>query len=71
VSTFVLTAAGGRWFEGQGLRSRIEALTFRLLAMLQNVAASLDPDILQWPGGSIIAPALWLFGNRTMKWCGQ
>jgi hypothetical protein len=50
---------------------RIEALTFGLLAVLQSVAASLDPDVLQWPGGSIIAPVLWLFGNRSLKWCSQ
>jgi hypothetical protein len=71
MSPVVLTGAGGKWLQRQGVLAQIEALTFSLLAMLQNVAASLDPDILQWPGGSILAPALWLVGNRTPKWCGQ
>ena len=32
-----------------------------VLVQSQNVIASLDPEVLQWPGGALVAPLLWLF----------
>jgi hypothetical protein len=33
----------------------------RIAASLQNVSVDMDPDILQLPGGSVIATLLWLY----------
>lgn len=40
---------------------RIESYAARLAVRIQNVGAEVDPDILQLPGGSVIATLLWLY----------
>jgi hypothetical protein len=42
------------------LMSRFESWSAQNLLSLQIVAANLDPDVLQWPGGSLISSLLWL-----------
>jgi hypothetical protein len=42
------------------LTSGIKSWTTRNLVRFQVVTANLDPEVLQWPGGSLIAPLLWL-----------
>jgi hypothetical protein len=39
-----------------------------ILVRIQIVTASLDPQVLQWPGGSLIAPFLWLYGTPRLLW---
>jgi len=40
---------------------RIESYATRLALAFQNIGAEVDPDILQLPGGSVIATLLWLY----------
>jgi hypothetical protein len=44
----------------EALTSRFESWAARNLIRFQIVTANLDPEVLQWPGGSLIAPLLWL-----------
>jgi hypothetical protein len=39
--------------------SRVESWAARKLVRFQTVTANLDPEVLQWPGGSLIASLLW------------
>jgi hypothetical protein len=32
-----------------------------VLIKSQGVIANLDPEVLQWPGGALVAPLLWLY----------
>ena len=45
------------------MRAQIESYAGRIAARLQNVSADMDPDILQLPGGSVIATLLWLYAK--------
>jgi hypothetical protein len=40
--------------------SGLESWAARNLVRFQIVIANLDPEVLQWPGGSLIASLLWL-----------
>jgi hypothetical protein len=40
--------------------SRFESWAARNVVRFQIVTASLDPEVLQWPGGTLIAPFFWL-----------
>jgi hypothetical protein len=37
-----------------------------ILVRFEIVTATFDPEVLQWPGGSVIAAVLWLY--RTALW---
>jgi hypothetical protein len=50
------------------LTSRFESWTARNLVRFQIVTANLDPEVLQWPGGSLIAPLLWLCVMARSFW---
>jgi hypothetical protein len=45
------------------MKEQIEICAVRLAARLQNVSAQMDPDLLQLPGGSVIATLLWLYSK--------
>ena len=49
---------------------QIELCAVWLAARFQSVAASFDPEVLQWPGGSFIAIFLWLYATVTVA-CAQ
>ena len=38
----------------------------RILVRIQIVTANLDPEVLQWPGGSLIAAFFWLYGTARL-----
>jgi hypothetical protein len=40
---------------------QIESYAARIAVRIQNVGAEVDPEILQLPGGSVIATLLWLY----------
>ena len=40
--------------------SGLDSWAARNLVRFQIVIANLDPEVLQWPGGSLIASLLWL-----------
>jgi hypothetical protein len=51
--------------------NRFESWAARNLVRFQIVAANLDPEVLQWPGGSLIASLLWLcMMARSLWWVG-
>jgi hypothetical protein len=39
-----------------------------ILVRIQIVAASMDPEVLQWPGGSVIALLLWFCVMARPLW---
>lgn len=45
------------------MKEQIESYAARMAACLQNASADMDPDILQLPGGSVIATLLWLYAK--------
>jgi hypothetical protein len=52
--------------------SGLESLAARNLVRIQIVIANLDPEVLQWPGGSLIAPLLCLgVMARSFWWTGK
>ena len=48
------------------MREQLESYAGRLAAKIQTVSADMDPDILQLPGGSVIAALLWLYAKGTV-----
>jgi hypothetical protein len=52
----------------EALTSRFESWAARNLVRFQIVTASLDPEVLQWPGGSLIASLLWLCVMARSFW---
>jgi hypothetical protein len=41
------------------VKRKIQSRTVWILVRVQIVIANLDPEVLQWPGGTLIAPLLW------------
>jgi hypothetical protein len=48
--------------------NRFESWAARNLVRFQIVAANLDPEVLQWPGGGLIASLLWLCMMARSLW---
>lgn len=44
----------------------LQSYTGRIAACLQSASAEMDPEILQLPGGSLIAAVLWLYAKGTV-----
>ena len=43
------------------MKTQIESWVAWILVRIQIATANLDPEVLQWPGGSVIAVLLWLY----------
>lgn len=50
------------------MKRQIESLAAWILARIQFVTAHFDPEVLQWPGGSLIASFLWLYLTARSFW---
>jgi hypothetical protein len=50
------------------MKTQIESWTVWILVRIQIVSANLDPEILQWPGGVVIALLLWLYVVARPLW---
>jgi len=50
------------------MKRQIESWAAWILAKIQIVIANFDPEILQWPGGSLIASFLWLYVTARSLW---
>lgn len=50
------------------MKQQFELCVTWFAATIQSVAASFDPEVLQWPGGSFIAIFLWLYATVTVAW---
>jgi hypothetical protein len=49
------------WASESIMKEQFEAYAARIAAQIQHVSAEVDPEILQLPGGSVIATLLWLY----------
>jgi hypothetical protein len=45
------------------MKEQLESYAARIAARIQNASADMDPEILQLPGGSVIATLLWLYAK--------
>ncbi len=43
------------------MKEQLESYAARIAAQIQHVGTEVDPEILQLPGGSVIATLLWLY----------
>jgi hypothetical protein len=50
------------------MKTQIETWTAWFLVKVQIVNANLDPNVLQWPGGIVIALLLWLYVAARPFW---
>jgi hypothetical protein len=50
------------------MKIQIESWAAWILVRIQIVTANLDPEILQWPGGIVIALLLWLYVVARPLW---
>jgi hypothetical protein len=48
------------------MKEQLESYAARIAAQIQTVGAEVDPDILQLPGGSVIATILWLYSKGAV-----
>jgi hypothetical protein len=48
------------------MMEQLQTCAARIGARIQNAAADVDPDVLQLPGGSIIATLLWLYAKGAV-----
>jgi hypothetical protein len=54
------------WASEKTMIEQIESYAARIAVRIQNVGAEVDPEILQLPGGSVIATLLWLFARGAV-----
>jgi len=47
------------------MMERLESCAARIAARIQHASADMDPEILQLPGGSVIATLLWLYAKGS------
>jgi hypothetical protein len=50
------------------MKLQVQYWAIWLAANFQIVGANFDPEVLQWPGGSLIAPLLWLYAMIASPW---
>ena len=48
------------------MKEQIETYAARIAVKLQGVGADMDPELLQLPGGSVIATLLWLYAKGAV-----
>jgi len=46
------------------MKTQITSWAAWILVRIHIVTATLDPEVLQWPGGIVIALLLWLYVGR-------
>jgi hypothetical protein len=51
------------------MKAQFESYAARVAAQIQHVSSEVDPEILQLPGGSVIATILWLYaaGSEAIR----
>lgn len=47
------------------MKEQLESYAARIAAQIQHMGADVDPEILQLPGGSVIATILWLYARGS------
>ena len=53
------------------MKLQIQYWAIWLATKIHIVGANFDPEILQRPGGSLIAPLLWLYATIASGWTGH
>ena len=48
------------------MKEHLQSCAARIAAGIQNVSSDMDPEILQLPGGSVIATLLWLYAKGSV-----
>jgi hypothetical protein len=48
------------------MKEQLQSCAARIAAGIQNVSSDMDPEILQLPGGSVIATLLWLYAKGSV-----
>jgi len=48
------------------MKEQLESCAARIAARIQNVGSDMDPELLQLPGGSVIATLLWLYAKGSL-----
>jgi hypothetical protein len=48
------------------MKEQLQTCAARIAAGIQNVSSDMDPEILQLPGGSVIATLLWLYAKGSV-----
>jgi hypothetical protein len=48
------------------MKEQLQSCAARVAARIQNVSSDMDPEILQLPGGSVIATLLWLYAKGSV-----
>ena len=47
------------------MKQQIECYAARIAMRIHSVGAQVDPEILQLPGGSVIATLMWLYATSA------
>jgi hypothetical protein len=50
------------------MKTQISSWATWVFFRIQILSAGLDPDILQWPGGIVIALILWFYAEARPFW---
>ena len=50
----------------RSMKEQLQSCAARIAAGIQNVSSDMDPEILQLPGGSVIATLLWLYAKGSV-----
>ena len=50
----------------RSMKEQLQSCAARIAAGIQNVSSDMDPEILQLPGGSVIATLLWLYAKGSL-----
>jgi hypothetical protein len=50
----------------RSMKEQLQSCAARIAAGIQNVSSDMDPEILQLPGGSLIATLLWLYAKSSV-----
>jgi hypothetical protein len=48
------------------MKEQLQSCAARIAARIQNVSSDMDPEILQLPGGSVLATLMWLYAKGSV-----
>jgi hypothetical protein len=50
----------------KSMKEQLQSCAARIAARIQNVSSDMDPEILQLPGGSVLATLMWLYAKGSV-----
>jgi hypothetical protein len=50
----------------RSMKEQLQSCAARIAAGIHNVSSDMDPEVLQLPGGSVIATLLWLYAKGSV-----